>query len=92
MRRLAEERSGAQVYAYSYWANDMALAVAMAKARGWVHVAVCRAHGWDVYFERSAAGFLPFRRFLAETLDHYRFVSKDGLAYFGLKWVATIPR
>ena len=82
LRRLAEERPGARVYAYSYWANDMALAVAVAKSRGWVHVAVCRAHAWDVYFERSVAGFLPFRRYLAENLDHYRFVSNDGLAYF----------
>lgn len=82
LRCLAEERPGAQICAYSYWANDMALAAAVAKARGWVHIAVCRAHRWDVYFEGSAAGFLPFRPFLAENLDHYSFVSKDGLAYF----------
>lgn len=82
LRRLAEERPGARIYAYSYWANDMALAAAVAKSRGWVHVAVCRAHRWDVYFERSVAGFLPFRQYLAENLDGYRFVSNDGLAYF----------
>lgn len=82
VRRLGEERPGARIYAYSYWANDMALAVAVAKVRGWVDVAVCRAHGWDVYFERSVAGFLPFRRYLAENLDQYRFVSNHGLAYF----------
>ena len=81
IRRLAEERSGDRIYAYSYWANDMALAVAVARARRWVHVGVCRAHAWDVYFERSVAGFLPFRRYLAENLDHYCFVSNDGLAY-----------
>lgn len=82
LRRLADERPGTEIHAYSYWANDMALAAAVARARGWVDVAVCRAHGWDVYFERSAAGFLPFRRYLAENLDHYRFVSANGLAYF----------
>jgi colanic acid/amylovoran biosynthesis glycosyltransferase len=82
VRRLADERSGARIYAYSYWANDMALAVAVARARGWVDVAVCRAHRWDVYFEPTMAGFLPFRQYLAENLDHYRFVSKDGLSYF----------
>src|SRR5205814_7238141 len=48
----------------------------------WVHGAVCRAHRWDVYFEGSEDGFLPFRPYLADNLDHYRFVSKDGLAYF----------
>jgi colanic acid/amylovoran biosynthesis glycosyltransferase len=82
LRRLAQERSGSDVYAYSYWANDMALAAALARRRGWVDRAVCRAHGWDVYFERSGAGLLPFRRYLAEHLDHYCFVSNDGLAYF----------
>ena len=82
LQRLAKERSGARIYAYSYWANDMALAVAVARSRGWVEVGVCRAHGWDVYFERSAAGLLPFRGYLAENLDHYCFVSNDGLAYF----------
>jgi glycosyltransferase involved in cell wall biosynthesis len=35
-----------------------------------------------VYFERSRVRFLPFRQFLAENLDHYRFVSNDGLEYF----------
>jgi len=82
LRRLAEERADADIHAYSYWANDMALAAAVAKTRRWVDVAVCRAHGWDVYVDRSAAGFLPFRRYMAENLDHYRFVSNDGLAYF----------
>jgi glycosyltransferase involved in cell wall biosynthesis len=85
LRRLAEERSGAQIYAYSYWANDMALAAAVARARGWVHVAVCRAHRWDVYFERAEVGYLPFRQYLAENLDHYRFIANDGLAYFRVR-------
>jgi glycosyltransferase involved in cell wall biosynthesis len=82
LRRIAEERSDAEVQAYSYWANDMAVAAALARARGWVHRAVCRAHRWDVYFENSAVGYLPFRRYLAEHLDHYRFISEDGLRYF----------
>jgi colanic acid/amylovoran biosynthesis glycosyltransferase len=85
LRRLAEERPGAEVHAYSYWANDMALAAAVARARGWVHAAACRAHRWDVYFDDPAGGFLPFRRYLAEHLDHYSFVSDDGLEYFRIK-------
>jgi colanic acid/amylovoran biosynthesis glycosyltransferase len=82
LRRLVEERPGAEVHAYSYWANDMALAAALARARGWVHGAACRAHRWDVYFENSAVGYLPFRKYLAEHLDHYQFISADGLSYF----------
>jgi glycosyltransferase involved in cell wall biosynthesis len=58
----------------------MALAAAVAKARGWVDVAACRAHRWDVY--STEASYLPFRQYLAENLDHYRFISENGLAYF----------
>jgi glycosyltransferase involved in cell wall biosynthesis len=82
LRRLAEERPADEVHAYSYWANDMALAAAVARARGWVHSAACRAHRWDVYFENSDVGYLPFREYLAKHLDHYQFIADDGLDYF----------
>lgn len=81
IRDLAREHAGAEVHAYSYWANDMAVAVAYARRRGWVDRAYCRAHGWDVYFERSQAGYLPFRRFLADSLDHILCISGDGERY-----------
>ena len=82
LRQMGDELSGAQVVGYAYWANDMALAVAMAKAHGWIDLAVCRAHRWDVYGDPSLGGYLPFRRYLAENLDHYRFVSQNALEYF----------
>lgn len=79
IRQIAQQNSGGKVFGYAFWADDMALAVAMARKRGWVEKAACRAHGWDVYPGRSPAGFLPFRELLARHLDHYRFVSHDGL-------------
>jgi glycosyltransferase involved in cell wall biosynthesis len=81
IRDLAGQHPDAEVHAYSFWANDMALAVAYARRRGWVDRGYCRAHGWDVYFERSEAGFLPFRRFLTDSLDHYLFISEHGERY-----------
>jgi glycosyltransferase involved in cell wall biosynthesis len=81
IRDVAHRFPGAEVHAYAYWANDMAVAAALARREGWVHKAYCRAHGWDVYFERSTVGFLPFRRFLAAELDHYVFVSDEGHRY-----------
>ncbi len=80
--RVARRYPGAEVYAYAYWASDLAVAAAMARRKGWVHHALCRAHGWDVYFDRAEVGFLPFRDFLATHLDHYLFVSEHGRAYF----------
>lgn len=80
IRRLAARVPGAEVHAYSYWASDMAVAAALARRKGWVHRAYCRAHGWDVYMDRR--GFLPFRHLLATHLDHYLFVSKHGRRYF----------
>jgi len=82
IRRLARRHPGAEVHAYAYWASDVAIAAALARRRGWVDHAFCRAHGWDVYFDRAEAGFLPFRHFLATHLDHYLFVSEHGRAYF----------
>ena len=72
----------AEIYAYSYWANDAAVAVALARKRGLVRRATARAHGWDVYTSRPEVGFLPFRDFLAEHLDTLAFVSADGRRFF----------
>ena len=82
IRDLAGKHRGAEVHLYSFWANDMAVAAAISRQKGWVHRAYCRAHGWDVYFERARVGFLPFRRYLAANLDHLLFASEDGRRYF----------
>jgi colanic acid/amylovoran biosynthesis glycosyltransferase len=80
IRRLAARVPGAEVHVYSYWANDMAVAAAVARRKAWAHRAYCRAHRWDVHMDRG--GFLPFRHFLATHLDHYLFVSEHGRRYF----------
>lgn len=82
LRDLAADRPGAEIHAYAYWADDMAVGAAMARRRGWVRRAVSRAHGWDVYHDRAEPGFLPFRLYLATHLDHLRFVSEHGRRYF----------
>src|SRR5262249_47622259 len=46
IRWLAAWASEAEVHVYSYWANDMAVAAAMARRKTWVHRAYCRAHRW----------------------------------------------
>jgi len=80
--RIVADRPGSTVCAYSYWANDMAVAVALARSSGIVHRAITRAHGWDIYNSRPEAGPLPFRDFIADNLDALLFVSEDGRASF----------
>lgn len=91
IRNLASAFPDENVVAYSYWANDMALGCAIARKKRWVQKAVCRAHGWDVYFERAETGFLPFRNFLADHLDHYSFISESGLSYTQQKLQKSFP-
>ena len=87
IRSLAAERD--DVHVYSYWADDMAIAAALAKRNGWVQRAWARAHGWDVYMSRT--GYLPFRRLLAEHLDALLFVSDHGRRYFESMFGARYP-
>lgn len=67
---------------YSYWCDDSAVALALLRVKHPDLVCVCRAHGWDVYQQRSEHGYLPFRRFIAEHLSAVCFVSRHGKRHF----------
>lgn len=67
--------------AYAYWTDDRALAAAMLSREGKI-ISISRAHGWDVYFERHATPYLPFRKFLSQHLSNIFFVSENGRKYF----------
>jgi glycosyltransferase involved in cell wall biosynthesis len=69
------------VYLYSYWMNDMAMAIASYKQKYPKVKAFCRAHGWDVYFERHKPAYLPFRNFIVDNLDACYAISEDGRRY-----------
>lgn len=70
------------VYAYSYWANDMAVALANLKPKFPQVKMISRAHGWDVYFEANLANYLPFRKNIFEQLDTVYFISNKGIHYY----------
>lgn len=70
-----------RVVAYSYWAMETAMGCAILKALEPSIVAVTRAHGYDVYFERHGLRYRPFRRYLAQRLDRFFVVSGHGAAY-----------
>jgi glycosyltransferase involved in cell wall biosynthesis len=104
--RIADEevkkRSLKNITFYSYWFNESALAIAQLKIKHKKSIAVCRAHGWDVYKERHNPTYLPFRNWISENLDQVCCVSNYGANYlnqtysinsdkFSIKYLGTLP-
>lgn len=69
------------VYLYSYWANDIAVAITSVSLPN-VKKKICRAHGWDVYFEANKSNYLPFRKLLFMNLNTLCFISRKGFDYY----------
>ncbi len=69
------------LYLYSYWMNNMAAGIALFKQKYPKTKAICRAHGWDVYFERHNPPYLPLRNFIIENLDACFCISENGKQY-----------
>ena len=66
---------------YSYWFNESALAIATLKEKNKNNIAICRAHGWDLYRERHTPEYLPFRKWIGDRLNQVSCVSNFGLSY-----------
>lgn len=67
--------------AYSYWSDESAVALALVKSRFPEVPMVCRAHGWDIYFERRNTRFISYRHLLLQQINHYYSISEQGLSY-----------
>ncbi|MBK8805296.1 MAG: glycosyltransferase [Bacteroidales bacterium] len=70
-----------EVYLYSYWANDMAIAIASIKSKKIIKKRFCRAHRWDLYLEENRSKYLPLREYLLKNIDIYASISSDGCRY-----------
>lgn len=68
------------VYIYSFWLSRPAFSASLFKNR--VKKIVSRAHGYDLYEYRNATEYLPFRKYIQESLDEIFFISEDGKRYF----------
>lgn len=71
---------------YSFWLSRGAYAACRLKFKFGLGKAVSRAHRYDLYEEQNAANYLPFRRFLSNSLDEIHFISDDGMRYFAERW------
>lgn len=66
---------------YSYWMSNVAAGLGLYRLKTEKVRAVCRVHGWDLYFERHEPPYLPFRNFIASSLDRIYCISVNGSEY-----------
>ena len=71
---------------YSFWFYDTALAALWARSAYPCARAVARAHGYDLYRDRTRVGYLPFRELLLSRLDVVLPCSEDGRAHIDANW------
>ena len=78
---LKKYSSNREVYLYSYWMDDIAISIALIKSKNKSINKIVRAHGWDIYFDRSEYNFLPFRKLLLNDINSIFTVSTNGENY-----------
>lgn len=82
LKEIPELKTADEVVIYSYWFYDAAAAgVLLAgelRSRGIKVRQYSRAHGFDVYPERSPNGYLPMRKFLLQRVDGVFPCSQNG--------------
>jgi glycosyltransferase involved in cell wall biosynthesis len=77
--------SGEGTVLYSFWNDYRAIACAILKKKNAGLVALSRAHGGDVYYERHTDNYLPLKIFMLEHLDALYTVSDSGRDYLASK-------
>lgn len=71
---------------YSFWFYDTALAALWARAAYPCARAIARAHGYDLYRDRTGVDYLPFRELLLSELDAVLPCSEDGRSHIDTNW------
>ena len=68
---------------YSYWFYDVAMAAVRLKryCQSRARLAVCRAHGYDLYAYRNSMNYLPLRHYILKNIDKVYPCSQDGSDY-----------
>lgn len=80
-RALQREKAVGRVTFYSYWSHDWATALSLIKAGNPRITFISRAHGFDMYREQHARGWIPFRTYLLRHVERIYAVSTAGLEY-----------
>lgn len=80
-----------RLFFYSYWCDDAALGLAIAQEHYPRIKTFCRIHRWDVYFEESKVGYLPYRHYIAGNIGKIYSISEDGINYVDRVWKTGRP-
>lgn len=67
---------------YSYWTEYRTISMCMLKEQYPKMKLIARMHGWDLYWERHAERYLPFRKLISREADQIYFISENGKRYF----------
>ena len=67
---------------YSYWMLEHAHAAGSMKHHNPKIKVIVRAHGSDLYFERSPISYLPLKKLIFDRADAIFFISETGKKYF----------
>jgi glycosyltransferase involved in cell wall biosynthesis len=81
--KLLEEDISQDIVFYSYWLKTGAHAISLLKYGN--SIKISRAHGSDLYEEKTESGYLPLLSFSAKKLDAIFFTSEHGMNYFSAK-------
>ena len=81
-----------RLYFYSYWSDDVAIGLGMLQNNYPEIRTFSRIHRWDVYFEESAYGYLPYRSFLVNSISKIISISQDGIDYVNNVWKTNQPK
>lgn len=75
---------GADCILYSFWLSRGAYCISKIRNESYFHVnyALSRAHGYDLYVERNEIAYLPYRSYIAASVDSIHFISEDGKEYY----------
>ncbi len=71
---------------YTYWLGDLTLGLATAGNDLFRRKIVSRAHGIDLYEERSVPPYLPCRKMIFKNISRVYAVSIDGKSYLSRKY------
>lgn len=71
---------------YTYWCTEATLGAAILKQRHPDIRVVTRFHGHDLFCERKATGWQPFRKLIADRVDALVFACRMGQQYFLDTW------
>lgn len=83
-KAIGKRKIQGEVYLYSFWLSRGAYAMARYRneSKRKIKKVVSRAHRYDLYEERNALNYLPFRNYIKENLDDIFFISEHGKDYF----------